>query len=37
MQASPTDIEEIREELIEQGLLKARASEKEEKANETNA
>lgn len=35
MQASPTDIEEIREELIEQGLLKARASKKEEKADET--
>ncbi|WP_313891318.1 NFACT RNA binding domain-containing protein [Psychrobacillus sp.] len=31
MQASPTDIEEIREELIEQGLLKARASKKKKK------
>lgn len=31
MQASPTDIEEIREELMEQGLLKARASKKKKK------
>ncbi|MEK4485122.1 NFACT RNA binding domain-containing protein [Psychrobacillus sp. FSL H8-0484] len=31
MQASPTDIEEIREELTEQGLLKARASKKKKK------
>ena len=31
MQASPTDIEEIREELVEQGLLKARASKKKKK------
>ena len=31
MQASPTDIEEIREELMEQGLLKMRASKKKKK------
>lgn len=31
MQASPTDIEEIREELMEQGLLKTRASKKKKK------
>ncbi len=31
MQASPTDIEEIREELTEQGFLKSRASKKKKK------
>ena len=36
MQASPTDIEEIREELMEQGLLKARASKKKKKPNKAN-